>query len=81
MSVDTIGNHWSEPDVEPLLRAIFALGKSVGQVGLDEFAAIKPYSEFPQNLLDFQKMLIEMKQAGEKWDNTKWSWETGIYKR
>ena len=35
MSVDTIGNHWGEPDVEPLLRAIFALGKSVGQVGLD----------------------------------------------
>ncbi len=81
MSADKIQNHWNDSDVNPLLKAIFALGKAIGQVGLDEYAAEMPYSKFPDNLLNFQAMLIEMKQAGEKWDDSKWSSDTAVYKR
>jgi len=82
MSVDTIADHIDNRIVFEHLNLIRDFGKVFfGKNDIDEYTAQMSYSEFPQNILNFERMLLQMEENGETWDNDKWSNETATYKR
>lgn len=82
MSVDKIADHIDNRIVFEHLNLIRDFGKVFfGKNDIDQYAGQMSYSEFPQNISKFEKMLLQMEENGDTWDNDKWSNETATYKR